>query len=357
MRFKITGSGSYIPKLTKVNDDFLDSEFFDKNGTSFENSNSEIIDKFVSITGIRERKYASEKLISSDLATRAANNAISDSSIDPETLDYIIVAHNFGDISSNSKQIDNLPALATKVKRNLKIKNPNCVGYDILFGCPGWVEGVIQAKSFIQSNMASKCLIIGSETLSRVTDLNDRDSMIYADGAGAVILESDDSNSGGVLSHSSASYTSEGENEFLFYGYGNKLDRDKNSNNDKYLKMEGRKVYEFALKNVPLAMKDCFDKSKENISSLKKIFIHQANQKMDEAIISRFYRLYKTSPPDDILPMNIQEYGNSSVATIPTLFDLVRKENYKGHKISKGDVIMFASVGAGMNVNAITYQV
>ncbi len=79
--------------------------------------------------------------------------------------------------------------------------------------------------------------------------------------------------------------------------------------------------------------------------------------KMDEEIINRFYRLYKTSPPDDILPMNIQEYGNSSVACIPTLFDIVRKENYKGHKISKGDVIMFASVGAGMNVNAITYEV
>ena len=78
---------------------------------------------------------------------------------------------------------------------------------------------------------------------------------------------------------------------------------------------------------------------------------------MDEAIISRFYRLYKTPQPDDVLPMNIQEYGNSSVATVPTLFDIVRKNNYKGHKISEGDVIMFASVGAGMNVNAITYQI
>ena len=119
MSFKITGSGSYIPKLTKVNDDFLDSQFFDKNGSSFENSNSEIIDKFVSITGIKERKYVSEKLNSSDLATEAAKNAINDSGIDPETIDYIIFAHNFGDISCNSNQIDNIPALTTKVKRNL----------------------------------------------------------------------------------------------------------------------------------------------------------------------------------------------------------------------------------------------
>jgi 3-oxoacyl-[acyl-carrier-protein] synthase-3 len=121
--------------------------------------------------------------------------------------------------------------------------------------------------------------------------------------------------------------------------------------------MQGRKVYEFALTNVPAAMKDCFDESKCKIENLKKIFIHQANKKMDEAIIKRFFRLYKMSPPKDVLPMNIEEYGNSSVATIPTLFDLVKKSDYKGHKLVKGDLIMFASVGAGMNINAITYQI
>ena len=121
--------------------------------------------------------------------------------------------------------------------------------------------------------------------------------------------------------------------------------------------MHGRKVYEFALNNVPNAMKDCFDESKCKIENLKKIFIHQANKKMDEAIFKRFYRLYKVPQPENILPMNIEEYGNSSVATIPTLFDLVKKSDYKGHKLNTGDIIMFASVGAGMNINAITYQV
>ena len=79
--------------------------------------------------------------------------------------------------------------------------------------------------------------------------------------------------------------------------------------------------------------------------------------KMDEAIIKRFYRLYKTAIPKDILPMNIQTFGNSSVATIPTLLDLVRKQSFEGHQITSGDVILFASVGAGMNINAITYRV
>ena len=356
MNFKITGTGSCIPDITKTNTEFLNSSFFDDDGNQIESSNPEIIDKFQSITGINERKYVSDEIKSSDLAAVAAKNAIIDSNVDQESLDYIIVAHNFGDISSNSNQIDTLPSLSSKVKSILKIKNPKCVAYDIICGCPGWVEGVIQAKSFIKSGMAKKCLIIGCDTLSRVSDSNDRDSMIYADGSGAIILESNDSTSSGILSHNSATYTFDGENDFLYYGASCNPEISKNSN-QKYIKMHGRKVYEFALNNVPNAMKDCFDKSKCKIENLKKIFIHQANKKMDEAIIKRFYRLYKVSQPENILPMNIEEYGNSSVATIPTLFDLVKKSDYKGHKLNTGDIIMFASVGAGMNINAITYQV
>ena len=356
MNFKITGTGSCVPDITKTNTEFLNSNFFDDDGNQIERSNPEIIDKFQSITGINERKYVSDEIKSSDLAAVAAQKAIKDSNIDQESLDYIIVAHNFGDISSNSNQIDTLPSLSSKVKSILKIKNPKCVAYDIICGCPGWVEGVIQAKSFIKSGMATKCLIIGCDTLSRVSDSNDRDSMIYADGSGAIILESNDSSSSGILSHNSATYTFEGENDFLYYGASCNPKINKNSN-QKYIKMHGRKVYEFALNNVPNAMKDCFDESKCKIENLKKIFIHQANKKMDEAIIKRFYRLYKVPQPENILPMNIEEYGNSSVATIPTLFDLVKKSDYKGHKLNTGDIIMFASVGAGMNINAITYQV
>ena len=104
-------------------------------------------------------------------------------------------------------------------------------------------------------------------------------------------------------------------------------------------------------------MKHCLEEANVDINDLKKIFIHQANKKMDEAIVKRFFKLYKTPMPNDILPMNIEEFGNSSVATVPTLFNLVLKKNYMGHSISGGDIILFASVGAGMNINAITYQV
>ena len=248
-----------------------------------------------------------------------------------------------------SNQVDTLPSLASKVKAKLKIKNPECVAYDILFGCPGWVEGVIQATAFIKSKMAEKCLVLGADTLSRVLDHTERDSMIYADGAGASMIEVS-SQKGGILSHKTVTYTSEGEAEFIFYGPANK-----GANGTKYIKMHGRKVYEFALNKVPLALQSCLESSGKKIKDVKKIFIHQANLKMDDAIVRRFYKIYKKSMPHDVLPMNIQEFGNSSVATVPTLFDLVRKKNYGGHKLEKGDLILFASVGAGMNINAISY--
>ncbi len=121
--------------------------------------------------------------------------------------------------------------------------------------------------------------------------------------------------------------------------------------------MQGRKVYEYALKFVPAAMKDCLDKSGASIHELKKIFIHQANEKMDESILKAFYQLYDISePPTDIMPMSIHWLGNSSVATIPTLLDLVKRGSIDGYSVSPGDLIMFASVGAGMNINAVCYR-
>lgn len=353
MSYKITGSGCYIPSIIKENKAFLGHSFLDNNGAKFDVDNETIIDKFNSITGIEERKYISSELKTSDIAYHAAKVAIKDADLDPETLDYIIVAHNFGDISSDGKQIDTLPSLASRVKAKLKIQNPKCVAYDILFGCPGWVEAMIQAQAFIKAGMAKKCLVIGADALSRVVDLHDRDSMIYADGAGATILE-ESNQEGGILSHSTLTYTADNEADFIFYG--ETYDK-QDVEGDKFIKMQGRKVYEFALNKVPDAMKQCLGLASVAIDDLKKIFIHQANKKMDEAIANRFYRLFKKPIPEGILPMNIEEFGNSSVATVPTLFDLVLKQNYQGHSLKKGDIILFASVGAGMNINAITYQI
>ncbi|MDG1222413.1 MAG: 3-oxoacyl-ACP synthase III family protein [Polaribacter sp.] len=349
---KITGTGSYIPTIKKENGNFIDTHFLHPDGSDFSNGNQVIIEKFKMITGIEERRYAAAHFNTSDLGFFAATKAIEDAKIDPEELDYIIVAHNFGDVKSGAIQSDILPSLATRVKHLLRINNPNCVAYDILFGCPGWIEGVIQAQAFIKAGIAKKCLVIGAETLSRVVDKVDRDSMIYSDGAGACIVEASENQDSGILSHATQTFSKD-EAYHLFFGESNDKNADKNV---RYIKMHGRKIYEFALTNVPNAMKTALDKSGISIDAVKKIFIHQANEKMDEAIIKRFYRLYKQPVPEDVMPMSIHTLGNSSVATVPTLLDLVLKGNITHQEVKKGDVIILASVGAGMNVNAVVYR-
>lgn len=350
MKIGITGTGSYIPPKVIANQDFESAEFLNTDGSPFKHDNPLIIEKFKAITGICERRYVENNLNTSDIAFLAAEKAIADAGIDKEQLDYIIFAHNFGDVSHGQSQSDTLPSLATRVKHHLRIKNPKCVAYDLLFGCPGWIEGLIQAHAFIKSGIAKKCLVIGAETLSRIVDPYDRDSMIYSDGAGATVIEATE-DSGCVLAHESATYAFE-EAYFLHYGKSYNTETD----DTRYIKMFGRKIYEFAITCVPQAMASCLEKSGVAIDSVKKIFIHQANEKMDEAIVKRFYGLYGKEMPPHIMPMNIGELGNSSVATIPTLFDMVRNGKLKDQQVKKGDVVIFASVGAGMNVNAMVYS-
>ncbi|WP_397361996.1 3-oxoacyl-ACP synthase III family protein [Olleya sp. R77988] len=351
MNIKITGTGSYIPKGVEKNEDFYNHEFLNADGSKINNTNEVIVDKFKAITGIEERRYLEPELLNSDIAFYAAEKAIANAKIDKETIDYIIVAHNYGDVKHNSEQSDTVPSLASRVKHLLQIKNPRCVGYDLLFGCPGWVEGVIQANAFIKSGLAKRCLVIGTETLSRVIDKHDRDSMIYSDGAGAVIIEQSN-DEGGIISHESATFALD-EAHYIYFGKTN--NQDSNSKR-RYIKMYGRKIYEFALTNVPLALKSCLEKSGHSINEVKKILIHQANEKMDEAIVKRFYKLHDMKMPEGVMPMSINMLGNSSVATVPTLYDLILNGKLENQEINKGDLIIFASVGAGMNINAIVYK-
>jgi 3-oxoacyl-[acyl-carrier-protein] synthase-3 len=350
----ISGTGSYIPSIIKTNLAFAENTFYGEDGELIKTPNAEIVEKFKDITGIYERRYAEENMNTSEMASKAAELAIQDAAIDRETIDQIIVAHNFGDVLPGTIQTDTIPALASRVKHQLGIKNPNCVAYDILFGCPGWIQGVIQADSFIKSGMAKRCLVIGAETLSRVVDSHDRDSMIFSDGAGACIVEEDANTTSGILASSVQSHCVD-EAYFLYLGKSYHPEGDEAT---RYIKMKGRKVYEYAIKNVPLAMKECIEKAGVNIHDVKKFFLHQANEKMDEGFIKALYKLYdiKTAP-ENIMPMSIHDLGNSSVATIPTLYDLVKKGKYKEHQLHKGDIVIFASVGAGMNINAICYRV
>ena len=183
----------------------------------------------------------------------------------------------------------------------------------------------------------------------------DRDSMLFSDGAGAVVVEYRETGDKGpgILGVASQTHSLE-EINYINMGTSFYPESDPYI---RYIKMKGRKVYEYAMKHVPAAMKKCLEKSGVAIRELKKVFIHQANEKMDEGIIKRMYELYGANEcPDNIMPMSIHWLGNSSVATVPTLYDLVRKNRLDSHQLEQGDVIMFASVGAGMNVNAVCYR-
>jgi 3-oxoacyl-[acyl-carrier-protein] synthase-3 len=349
----ITGTGSCIPEVTISNSSFLHEEFFESNGVRIDKANATVIEKFSAITGIKERRYADVNQLASDLGSIAADRAIQAASIDKESIDYIIVAHNFGDVTAFTNRVNTVPALASKIKAQLGIANPDCVAYDLPFGCPGWVEGVIQANYYIKSGDAKRCLVIGTETLSRVLDPHDRDSMIFSDGAGAAILEPSDSKFAGILSHKTQSHA-------LQYYNLIKMDHSNSMGGEDanlYLKMNGKKVYEFALNHVPTVVKSALDKANVHIRDIKKLLIHQANEKLDNAIAERLFNLYDVRPvPDNVMPMTIGFLGNSSVATVPTLLDLILNRKLDGHTIDEGDKIVLASVGAGMNINAIVYQ-
>lgn len=355
-RTVIVGTGCYIPEVVKSNRDFTVHDFFDESKIRIETDPGIVVEKFRQITGIEERRYASAEMNTSDIGAIAAKEAVEESNLDVETLDQIIVAHNFGNVIKHTIQTDILPALASRIKHNLNIKNPYCVAYDILFGCPGWIQGLIHADAFLKSGMANKCLVVGAETLSRVLDVYDRDSMIFSDGAGACVVESqdvDEHQGSGILSTCTQSHCMD-EVYYLYLGESNFPHSDPRL---RYIKMKGRKIYEYAIKHVPAAMKECLGKAGLGIEDVSMIFIHQANEKLDEAIVKALYKLYGIDKiPDHVLPMNIHMLGNSSVATVPTLFNMVRKGQLDGFSLKKGDVVLFASVGAGMNINAVCYR-
>lgn len=354
IRSVIVATGSYVPEQVITSSYFSDHQFFEKNGKPVAKSNAVILDQFKNITEIEERRYAKTEQKTSDLGYLAAKDVLESSGIDGETLDYIIVAHNFGDITAGSNRVDMVPTLAARIKQLLQIKNPDCVAYDLPFGCPGWVEGMIQANYYLRSGDAKRCLVIGAEVLSRITDPHDRDTMIYADGAGAVILEAVADSETGILSHKTQSHAVDYADLLTM---GSSYHPEKASDNDLYIKMNGRKLYEYALIHVPQVIKIALDKANTSLYDIKKVLIHQANGKMDTAIMQRVFKLYgEEGFPAELMPMNISHYGNSSVATIPTLLDEILKGKMNGQTINPGDKILFASVGAGMNINAIVYQ-
>jgi 3-oxoacyl-[acyl-carrier-protein] synthase-3 len=213
---------------------------------------------------------------------------------------------------------------------------------------------LIQANYYIKSGDAKNVLVIGADALSRISDPHDRDSMIFADGAGATLLQARESEEPvGILSHVTRS-------DALNEAYLMWMERSNNPNypgDEIFVKMNGRKQFEYALNTVPPVVKSAVEKSGVDVKDIRKVLIHQANEKMDHAMLKRFFKLYGIKNiPDDIMPMTISKLGNNSVATIPIMLDLILKGEMENQTLNPGDPIVLVSVGAGMNINSIIYQ-
>ena len=160
----ITSSGCFIPPKVVPNPIFLENEFYWPDGSRVEKPNPEIVETLHNITGISERRYADDDMNTTDIAYEAAEKALEGQ--DRESLDYIILAQNLGDVRADNLRTDMVPTIASRVKHLLKIKNPYAVAYDIPFGCPGWIQGMIMADYYIRSGDARRVLVIGAEVLS-----------------------------------------------------------------------------------------------------------------------------------------------------------------------------------------------
>lgn len=355
LRTVIVGTGSYIPTRTIHNDDFVPNELYLDYGQPLDPSNNnQLVTKFEDITNIVERRYVTDDLVASDIAAIAADNALTGTGIDGETLDYIIVAHNFGDVRADNSRSDLVPSLAARVKQKLGICNPRCIAYDLPFGCPGWLQGVIQADYFLKSGDAKRALIIGTETLSRVSDPHDRDSLLYSDGAGCAILEARETDDPvGILSHAARSDTLE-HAKLMWMGESYNPEIEDGS---LYLKMMGRKLYEYAVTTVPSLVHECLAKAKLTLRDVQKVLMHQANARMNGMILKRLFAQEDIQDiPNGIMPMTISFLGNSSVATIPTILDLIVRGQLDDQDFSPDDIVLFAAVGAGMNINSVVYR-
>ena len=348
----ISGTGCALPANVVKNEAFLGHKFYNKDGTPFSKSSEEIVKKLESITGIRERRYINKDEDSIPLMKEAAIAALENAGISGDKLDGIIVAHNAGNMVPGVTSYHPVPNLAANLKHALKIENPEMVAYDILFGCPGWLQAIIQAHQAIRNGDASHMMVVGLEVASRMLDPHDVDSMIFADGCGATVLSATKENKG-VLSYSTYSHAQD-DLGYIYLSESNKPDYPR----DTLVKMNGRKVYQYATTYLPQVINKSLQKSGHTIQDVDMFLFHQANEKMLQAIINRVAENHGQTGLDyeGKVPVTIHKLGNTSVATIPTMMDMILKGKMEKYQINDGDLVVMASVGAGMHCNAMVYQ-
>lgn len=317
---RILGSGHYVPKNIVTNDDL--SKIVDTN------------DEWISSrTGISTR-YISDSEGVSDLASKAALLALKDANISATDIDMILLATMTPDSM--------LPNNASIIQKNIGAINATC--FDINAACSGFLFALNTAHAYLSSGMCKNILVIGAETLSKIVDWSDRAScVLFGDGAGAMVVTADDTKAFYSVSGSDGS-----KGHVLTGGatlLKNMLVNSEETNimtDNYYMHMDGQEVFKFAVTKVPECINEVLTKANLTAEDIDCFILHQANVR----IISSVAKRLGVSP--DKLPINLNKYGNTSAATIPILFDELKKSG----SLDNAKRVIFSGFGGGLTWGA-----
>lgn len=286
----------------------------------------------ISRTGIKERRIADKDTASSDIAYEAAEKALKAASVNPSDLDVIIV----GTITPDFL----FPSTGCVVQGLLGAKK--AYAFDLMAGCSGFLYTLHVAQGIIKSGAAEKILVIGVDTLSKVTDFEDRSTCIlFGDGAGAAVLTASDEP--GILS---SILNSDGRDWDLLYvpagGSRTPISEEVLKTRDQYIKMEGNDVFKVAVKSMESATINAIQQADITPEDIDLFVPHQANQRILEAVRKRL------NFPEEKVFVNLDKYGNTSGASVPLALD----EAIRQGRVKEGNLVLFAAFGAGFTWGA-----
>lgn len=320
----ISGIGSHVPDRILTNDDL--SKMVDT-------SHEWIVER----TGIVERRIADENTASSDLGIKAALKALEDANTSPEEIDLVLVATATPDYL--------FPSTACIIQNAIGAKK--AAAFDLEAGCSGFVYGIATGANFVMSGAYEKVLVIGTETLTKVTDWEDRNTcVLFGDGAGACVLERCEEGYG-ILSFELGADGSGGDTLILPAGGSkNPGSLETVKAREHFLKMEGREVFKFAARKMPEATLNALEKANLTIDDLDFLVPHQANLRIIDAAAK------KLKMNKDKICVNLDKYGNISSASVPVCLDEIVKDS----KVKKGDNIVMVAFGAGLTWGSVAIR-
>jgi 3-oxoacyl-[acyl-carrier-protein] synthase-3 len=324
-RAVITGTGSFAPKKTLTNDELA----------KMVDTSDEWI---TSRTGIKVRHITNDDETTAFLATEAAKIALADADVKTKDLDLIIVA------TITPEMV--FPATSCFVQKNLHAKKAWV--FDLHAACSGFVYGLSVVQQFMENGRIKTALVIGAETLTKITNWSDRTScVLFGDGAGAVVLQRGEDVRKGII-YSTMSSDGDYWKALNCQAYGSRHPAHKPLDEPKkiYMEINGREVYQQAVRRIVETVTDCLHSCNLGIDDIGMLISHQMNARIIESATKRL------KLPMEKVFINISEYGNTSAASVPIAFDECRKQG----KIKEGDIVIFVAFGAGLTWGANVIQ-